>query len=569
MPDTYHTIEARIQDAITSLHKGENKTVLAASKQFAVPEARLRHRYNGRPSRSARPATNQKLSDSQELALIQYIDRLDRSGGQKLNRDLLADTANRILAQDYTGKGPAPTVLSNWAKRWLTRHRDIKVKPQKPLAAERKEAHSPEEIRAHFRRFREAREKYGVLDEDIYNVDETGFRIGCGRVQYVLTRSSQKIYGADPDNRESLTSVECISAAGFVLPPMLILAGKLHLEKWFQDEIGLPRDTLFAVSDSGSSNDELSMHWIRHFDKFSARHQRGAWRMLIMDGHGTHNHLDYINYCWNHGIIPFLFPPHTTHLLQPLDVVCFQPMKYYHAKAIHNAVRLGDLTFNKVEFLASLNTIRTSTFKMATIKSAFRRTGLIPWDPNIVLIKLTVPTAERPRTPPSAPEPTFDSDLFMTPTTTRILQQQYAALQPGTDLFSQPESWQLTLSKFLKGSMAQIAAGELAASDLRQRQKADLEHAARKSGGGARSVQKGGVIYNHTAQLRRTKRQLDEVVIADKVAEKAAKAAAAAKKRRYTQFKKELKSSFNAREKRVKEALKNRPVTIQLYRLYP
>ena len=47
MPDTYHTIEARIQDAIESLHKGENMTILAASKQFAVPEARLRHRFHG------------------------------------------------------------------------------------------------------------------------------------------------------------------------------------------------------------------------------------------------------------------------------------------------------------------------------------------------------------------------------------------------------------------------------------------------------------------------------------------------------------------------------------------
>ena len=263
---------------------------------------------------------------------------------------------------------------------------------------------------------------------------------------------------------------------------MLILAGKNHLEKWFQEEIDLPSNTLFAVSDSGSSNDELSMHWIHHFNRHSARHQKGAWRMLIMDGHGTHNHLDYINYCWQHNIIPFLFPPHTTHLLQPLDVVCSQPMKHYHSTAIHTAVQLGDLEFNKVEFLASLTQIRTSTFKMATIKAAFRKTGLIPWDPTIVLIKLTVPTMERPSTPPLSTI-IHDTDLFTTPTTTRILQQQYAALQPGTDLFTQPENCQITLSKFLKGSLAQIAVGELAANDLHERQKADLARAARKAGG--------------------------------------------------------------------------------------
>ena len=110
------------------------------------------------------------------MALINYIDQLDRLGGQKLARDSLASTANRLLAKDHIGKGPPPTVSENWAKRWLLRHPEIKTKKQKPLAAERKEAHPPEETRAHFQRFKEAREKYGVLDEDIYNVDETGFR---------------------------------------------------------------------------------------------------------------------------------------------------------------------------------------------------------------------------------------------------------------------------------------------------------------------------------------------------------------------------------------------------------
>ena len=182
MAHNYQFIETQIQHAIESLHSGKNTSIRAAAKQFSVPESRLRYRYNGRLSKSARPGTNKKLSDSQDLALVQYIDQLDRSGGQKLPRQMLATAANRLLAQNHTGKAPPPTVSANWAKRWLSRHPDIKIRKQKPLAAERKETHSSEEIQSHFRRFKEAREKYGVLDEDIYNVDETGFCIGCGRV---------------------------------------------------------------------------------------------------------------------------------------------------------------------------------------------------------------------------------------------------------------------------------------------------------------------------------------------------------------------------------------------------
>jgi hypothetical protein len=53
--------------------------------------------------------------------------------------------------------------------------------------------------------------------------------------------------------------------------------------------------------------------------------------------------------CDNNGITPFGFPPHTTHILQPLDVVVFQPYKHYDMKALDVAVRRT--RFNKVEFV--------------------------------------------------------------------------------------------------------------------------------------------------------------------------------------------------------------------------
>ena len=83
----------------------------------------------------------------------------------------------------------------------------------------------------------------------------------------------------------------------------------------------------------------------------------------------------------NHGIIPFCLPPHTT---QPLDVVVFQPYKHFHAEAIDAATRTGCSDFNKLEFLTALSSIREQTFKKTTVLSAFRQTGLIPFNPEIV-----------------------------------------------------------------------------------------------------------------------------------------------------------------------------------------
>src|ERR1700733_1381199 len=89
-----------------------------------------------------------------------------------------------------------------------------------------------------------------------------------------------------------------------------------------------------------------------------------------------------------------VFPPHATHLMQPLDVVIFQPYKHYHSEALDKAVRLGFDEFTVQDFLQELDTIRRQTFKRSTILSSFRETGLVPFNPNVVLDKLAGPPAD-------------------------------------------------------------------------------------------------------------------------------------------------------------------------------
>lgn len=80
--------------------------------------------------------------------------------------------------------------------------------------------------------------------------------------------------------------------------------------------------------------------------------------MLIMNGVESHMHSEFVQVCYNKNILLFSLPLHTTHLLQLLDMVYFQPLKHYHAEAIDAAVQLGDAEFFKVEFPARITTIR-------------------------------------------------------------------------------------------------------------------------------------------------------------------------------------------------------------------
>ena len=134
-----------------------------------------------------------------------------------------------------------------------------------------------------------------------------------------------------------------------------------------------------------------------------------------MDNHGSHHSMEFMQFCWDHDIIPFGLPANLTHL-QPLDVVVFQPLKHYHAQALDFLVRDRITQITKLEFLGFIQHIRRQAFKESTIRSAFQKTGIIPFNLSIILEKLR---DRRAITPPD--QTACQSSPFSTPLTIRRL----------------------------------------------------------------------------------------------------------------------------------------------------
>ena len=179
-------------------------------------------------------------------------------------------------------------------------------------------------------------------------------------------------------------AIEAISAGGRFTSAFLILSGQLHMSQWYQQR-ELESDTVIATSSTSYSNDELGLSWIKHFDKHTVKTTQGSKRLLIIDGHGSHHTKQFIQYYNDHKIIPFSLSPHLTHLLQLLDVVVFQPYENYHAKVLNIMVRDGVINITKLEFLGCIQQVRKQAFKRETILSAFRKTGISPLNPQVVL----------------------------------------------------------------------------------------------------------------------------------------------------------------------------------------
>ncbi len=116
--------------------------------------------------------------------------------------------------------------------------------------------------------------------------------------------------------------MESIDREGRTTDLMLIMPSQIMKEKHFPK--GLNDSIRIAVSESGYTNNLLSFEWLKHFD-LQTWLADGAWRMLVIDGHGSHLTIEFVNYCYQPTvkISLFLLPPYLIHILQPPDISVF------------------------------------------------------------------------------------------------------------------------------------------------------------------------------------------------------------------------------------------------------
>ena len=80
-------------------------------------------------------------------------------------------------------------------------------------------------------------------------------------------------------------------------------------------------------SPSGWTNNDIGLAWLEQvFDRHTKAKARRSFRLFILDGHGSHVTMDFIDYCDRNKILLAILPPHSTHTLQPLDVVLFKAL---------------------------------------------------------------------------------------------------------------------------------------------------------------------------------------------------------------------------------------------------
>jgi hypothetical protein len=334
--------------------------------------------------------------------VLRILDESDR--GISSSKADVRDMADKLLRErggDAVGK--------NWVDRLIQRTPELRTRWTRPYDRQRAACEDLAVLQPWFALVQSIKAKYGIVDDDMYNFDESGFLMGKISSQLVVTGSEKpgKRKKIQPGDREWATLVQGVGSTGKVIPPFLILAGKVLISNWFTED--LPRDWVIDVSPTGWTNNNLALAWLHHFDTHAK--PVGVYRLLIIDGHESHCSVDFQDLCREKKIITLCMPPHSSHLLQPLDVACFSPLKRLYGDEVSALARSRIHHINKETFLPAFKAAFSKAFTAENVRAGFRGAGLVPHNPEVVLSKLDV----RLRTP-TPPKP---SDVAWEPKTPR------------------------------------------------------------------------------------------------------------------------------------------------------
>ncbi|EMT72986.1 hypothetical protein FOC4_g10001829 [Fusarium odoratissimum] len=470
---------------------------------------KLSRRQQGILSTRDTTTKSRNLSDLEEQIIVQFILDLD-SRGFPPRRDFVEKMANSLLADR-----DASPVGIRWVHNFIQRQPELITRRFRRYDYQRAKCEDPTIIRGWFRLVENTIAKYGIQLDDIWNFDETGFMMGMIEPGMVITSLERQGMPkkVQPGNREWITAIQAINAEGQSIPPFIIGSGQYHLANWYR-ECDLPGDWVIALSENGWTNNQLGLDWLKHFDRSTKDRSVGSYRLLILDGHESHHSAEFMRYCEEKKIITLCMPAHASHLLQPLDVGCFGPLKKAYGREIERLIRCSITHISKTEFFPAFHAAHLATITESNILGGFRGAGLAPLDPENVILRMDVQL----RTPTPPTEVTAPSTPWASRTPKTVLEAQshskYLKARIINHKSSSPESMLEAVGYFEKGCRTFLHEISVLKERVQQLEQENRSVGRRRRGKRNR-IQKGGPLIIEDASQAIDQMDVDMQVVAE------------------------------------------------------
>ncbi len=218
--------EEDVQRALADVAKG--RSVRKAGLDWGVPRGTLQDRIHGRVSRKEASEPSQRLSPVQEQRLTDWVLVQEALGRSPTHAQIRA-LAGRILA----ARRDALPLGKRWMAGFIRRNPILKTKRQLRIDSVRVNGATSDIIRPWFQKL-EVPSVKAIKPENRWNIDEAGIMEGQGENGLVVgSVDRHQIQKKQPGSKTWTSFIECVSAVGIVLRPLLIFKGKGVQQQWF------------------------------------------------------------------------------------------------------------------------------------------------------------------------------------------------------------------------------------------------------------------------------------------------------------------------------------------------
>ncbi len=350
--------------ALADLNNDSSVSLCEIAWIYDLPQSTLQAHWKERQSAKAFQTGQQRLSVHEEDALIWWINIMTAWGWPPQIRQLKFMTKHLM-----TVKGDLDPLGQHWYKNFLHWHPDFKTRYSCNLNQDWKDVRNLEIIQKWFDLYNSTRIQHGILESDIYNMNEKEFAMSITDSFKVLVQHTEaQAFSVQAGNQDWVSLIECVLFNDTTLSPYFIFKGKLIQQTWLNPV--KDGQAVLQVSDNDWTTNAIGLQWLEAFNLHTRTQTQGTHWLLVLDGHKSHVFTDFIQYCCDHSIVALCLPPHSTHLLQPLNVKVFGPLSKAYKKCVYTHSHYGAINVNKLNFLHYYQKTRSTAITTQNILSA-------------------------------------------------------------------------------------------------------------------------------------------------------------------------------------------------------
>ncbi|XP_044003732.1 MFS-type transporter clz9-like [Aphidius gifuensis] len=378
--------EADLEEALSRIRNGQS--VRSVSKQLNIPKSTLADKKKSTSKKTIqRKGPECVLGIENEIQLVKWIMYMSEHGFP-ITRIQLFNSVQLLLKHlkkksPFTNNRPG----KHWLSSFMSRHPELCEKMSQNLLYTRATL-TEGMIRGWFKEIKCYLEKENLINIDatrIYNCDESAFALSPKGDKVIVKRGEKTSYSfVANDEKECVTTLFCGNAAGQLLPPMVLFNYARLIPKSIS--ITMPKGWGVGRTDSGWQTGESFYEWTANcFEPWLRKEKIQFPVILYIDGHTSHMTLELSKFCKKKNIILIALHPNATHIIQPLDVAFFLPMKKVWKEVVRDWRAENDGASLKQEIYSGLLKQAIEKFDVQSIlSSGFRASGLYPFSADAV-----------------------------------------------------------------------------------------------------------------------------------------------------------------------------------------